>query len=70
MQLPNEEEGKKGLILSLGIMLFFPEQKANCRFCVKEWEIGMEIEGDVQRDQVERLVRELMDGQKGKEDDK
>ena len=27
----------------------------------------MQIEGDVTRDRVERLVRELMEGQKGKE---
>ena len=46
---------------------FFAEQQTNCRFCVKEWEIGMEIEGDVKRDGVETLVRELMDGPKGKE---
>ena len=33
----------------------------------EEMGIGMEIEGDVRRHEVERLVRELMEGQKGKE---
>ena len=46
---------------------FFAEQPTNCRFCCKEWGVGMQIEGDVTRDRVERLVRELMEGQKGKE---
>ncbi|XP_027332574.1 7-deoxyloganetin glucosyltransferase-like [Abrus precatorius] len=44
---------------------FFAEQQTNCRFCCKEWGIGLEIE-DVKRDSVERLVRELMDGENGK----
>ncbi|RDX80086.1 7-deoxyloganetin glucosyltransferase, partial [Mucuna pruriens] len=45
---------------------FFAEQQTNCRFCCKEWGIGLEIE-DVKRDKIESLVRKLMDGQKGKE---
>jgi len=45
---------------------FFAEQQTNCRFCCKEWGIGVEIE-DVERGQIERLVREMMDGEKGKE---
>lgn len=45
---------------------FFAEQQTNCRFCCKEWGIGVEIE-DVERDQIERLVREMMDGEKGKD---
>ena len=46
---------------------FFAEQPTNCRFCCKEWGAGMQIEGDVTRDRVERFVRELMEGQKGEE---
>ncbi|KAL6184725.1 hypothetical protein ACLB2K_046125 [Fragaria x ananassa] len=46
---------------------FFAEQQTNCRFCCKEWGIGMEIEGDPKRDYVEGLVRKLMDGEEGKE---
>jgi len=45
---------------------FFADQQTNCRFCCKEWGIGVEIE-DVERDQIERLVREMMDGEKGRE---
>ena len=46
---------------------FFAEQPTNCRYCCTEWGIGMEIEDDVTRDEVERLVRDLMEGEKGKE---
>ncbi|XP_065880851.1 7-deoxyloganetin glucosyltransferase-like [Euphorbia lathyris] len=46
---------------------FFAEQQTNCRFCCVEWEVGMEIDSDVKRDEVERLVIELTEGEKGKE---
>nr|QEA68977.1 UGT85A49 [Panax ginseng] len=46
---------------------FFAEQQTNCRYSCVEWGIGMEIDNDVKRDEVEGLVRELMDGEKGKE---
>nr|AAV32497.1 UDP-glucuronosyltransferase [Arabidopsis thaliana] len=45
---------------------FFAEQQTNCKYCCDEWEVGMEIGGDVRREEVEELVRELMDGDKGK----
>ncbi|KAI4337681.1 hypothetical protein L6164_016065 [Bauhinia variegata] len=46
---------------------FFAEQQTNCRFSCQEWSIGLEIDNDVKREGVENLVRELMDGKKGKE---
>ncbi|RYR25214.1 hypothetical protein Ahy_B02g058869 [Arachis hypogaea] len=46
---------------------FFTEQQTNSFYACKKWGIGMEIECDVKREQVEGLVRELMEGQKGKE---
>lgn len=46
---------------------FFAEQPTNCRYSCTEWGIGMEIDSNVKRDVVENLVRELMDGEKGKE---
>uniref|UniRef100_A0A0D3DQX8 Glycosyltransferase n=1 Tax=Brassica oleracea var. oleracea TaxID=109376 RepID=A0A0D3DQX8_BRAOL len=45
---------------------FFAEQQTNCKFCRDEWEVGMEIGGDVKREEVDAVVRELMDGEKGK----
>ncbi|KAL3814401.1 hypothetical protein ACJIZ3_015669 [Penstemon smallii] len=46
---------------------FFAEQQTNCRYSCVEWEMGMEIDNDVKRDEVEVLVKELMDGDdKGK----
>ncbi|XP_077214219.1 7-deoxyloganetin glucosyltransferase-like [Tasmannia lanceolata] len=46
---------------------FFSEQPMNCRFACTEWAIGMEIDSNVKRREVEGLVRELMEGEKGKE---
>ncbi|GFS43675.1 UDP-glucosyl transferase 85A5 [Actinidia rufa] len=48
---------------------FFAEQPTNCRYrySCKEWGIGMEIDSNVRREEVEMLVRELMEGEKGRE---
>ncbi|VFQ85544.1 unnamed protein product [Cuscuta campestris] len=46
---------------------FFAEQTTNSRLSCAEWGVGMEIDGDVRREVVEGLVRELMEGEKGKE---
>ncbi|KAK6121219.1 hypothetical protein DH2020_045045 [Rehmannia glutinosa] len=42
------------------------EQNVNCRYACEEWGVGMVIGGNVKRDEVGFLVRELMDGEKGK----
>ncbi|KAL4559675.1 hypothetical protein LXL04_031818 [Taraxacum kok-saghyz] len=56
--------------LSAGVpMICWPvsgDQQTNCRQMCKEWEVGMEIRKDVMRDEVEKLVRELMEGEEGK----
>ncbi|KAK9073635.1 hypothetical protein SSX86_007959 [Deinandra increscens subsp. villosa] len=46
---------------------FFSDQQTNCGFACTEWGIGMEINHDVKRNEVEVLVREMMQGEKGKE---
>ncbi|EXB75356.1 UDP-glycosyltransferase 85A2 [Morus notabilis] len=46
---------------------FFAEQQTNCWYSCGEWGIGMEIDGDAKREEIERIVRELMDGEKGRE---
>lgn len=44
------------------------DQPTNCRYCCVEWGVGMEIDSDVKRDEVEKLVRELVEGgKKGRE---
>ncbi|XP_015880792.3 7-deoxyloganetin glucosyltransferase isoform X2 [Ziziphus jujuba] len=57
--------------LSAGVPMlcwpFFADQQTNCRFTCNEWEVGIQINNDVKRDEVEKLVRELMEGKKGKE---
>ncbi|CAI9104056.1 OLC1v1002664C1 [Oldenlandia corymbosa var. corymbosa] len=45
---------------------FFADQQTNCRYSCAEWGIGMEIDNNVKRDEIEVQVRELMDGEKGK----
>ncbi|KAH7833557.1 hypothetical protein Vadar_007536 [Vaccinium darrowii] len=56
--------------LSAGVPMiclpFFTDQQTNCRYICREWEVGMEIGGDVKRDEVEQVVRKVMGGEKGK----
>ncbi|KAL4559674.1 hypothetical protein LXL04_031817 [Taraxacum kok-saghyz] len=42
------------------------DQQTNCRQMCKEWVVGMEIRKDVKREEVEKLVRELMEGEEGR----
>ncbi|XP_031262212.1 7-deoxyloganetin glucosyltransferase-like [Pistacia vera] len=58
--------------LSIGVPMvcwpFIADQQPNCRFTCTEWGVGMEINGDnVKREEVEMLVRVLMEGEKGKQ---
>ncbi|KAJ4966334.1 hypothetical protein NE237_018183 [Protea cynaroides] len=46
---------------------FFAEQQTNCRYSCTHWGIGTEIDNNVKRDEVEKLVNELMKEDKGKE---
>jgi UDP:flavonoid glycosyltransferase YjiC (YdhE family) len=46
---------------------FFAEQQTNCRYKRTEWGVGMEIGGEVRRDEVAAIIKEAMEGEKGKE---
>ncbi|XP_021274470.1 7-deoxyloganetin glucosyltransferase-like [Herrania umbratica] len=46
---------------------FFDEQPTNCLYSCTLWGIGMEISHDVKRDEVTTLVKEVMEGDKGKQ---
>ncbi|KDO64319.1 hypothetical protein CISIN_1g010684mg [Citrus sinensis] len=49
---------------------FTGDQPTNGRYVCNEWGVGMEINGDdedVIRNEVEKLVREMMEGEKGKQ---
>ncbi|XP_060198908.1 7-deoxyloganetin glucosyltransferase-like [Lycium barbarum] len=46
---------------------FFADQQTNCWFICNRWGVGMEIDSNVKREVIEKLVRELMIGEKGKE---
>ncbi|CAI9786231.1 unnamed protein product [Fraxinus pennsylvanica] len=45
---------------------FFADQFVNCRFACTEWGVGMEIDNNVNRVEVEKIVREMIGGEKGK----
>ncbi|KAI8014252.1 7-deoxyloganetin glucosyltransferase [Camellia lanceoleosa] len=45
---------------------FFVDQVTNCRYTCTEWEVGIEIDNNVKRDEVKKLIREFMEGEKGK----
>ncbi|KAK8693170.1 hypothetical protein V6N13_070764 [Hibiscus sabdariffa] len=45
---------------------FFAEQQTNCRFACTTWGIGMEVNHDVNRKDVEAIVKEMMEGENGK----
>ncbi|KAK7364994.1 hypothetical protein VNO80_13744 [Phaseolus coccineus] len=45
---------------------FFADQPTNCRDICNEWGIGIEIDTNVKRKEVEKHVNELMVGEKGK----
>ncbi|KAB5551597.1 hypothetical protein DKX38_008908 [Salix brachista] len=55
--------------ISSGVpMLCWPfcgDQQTNCRYTCSEWGIGMEIDNNVKRENVKKLVTELMEGEKG-----
>ncbi|XP_034197472.1 7-deoxyloganetin glucosyltransferase-like [Prunus dulcis] len=57
--------------LSAGVPMviwpFFADQQTNCWFLCTQWGVGLEIDSNVKRSEVEKLVRELMSGEKGKE---
>ncbi|VAI20246.1 7-deoxyloganetin glucosyltransferase-like [Triticum dicoccoides] len=47
---------------------FGADQYTNARYACSEWRVGLEIGGDVKRDEVEAAIREVMgEGEKGKE---
>ncbi|KAL5556095.1 hypothetical protein UlMin_038331 [Ulmus minor] len=45
---------------------FFADQQTNCHYACTTWEIGMEANNDVNRDEVAAFVHEMMEGDKGK----
>uniref|UniRef100_A0A6N2JZK6 anthocyanidin 3-O-glucosyltransferase n=1 Tax=Salix viminalis TaxID=40686 RepID=A0A6N2JZK6_SALVM len=55
--------------ISSGVpMLCWPfsgDQQTNCRYTCSEWGIGMEIDNNVKRENVKKIVTELMEEKKG-----
>ncbi|PIA52100.1 hypothetical protein AQUCO_01000173v1, partial [Aquilegia coerulea] len=45
---------------------YFSEQPTNCFYICNKWRIGMEINYDVKREEVELIVKELMEGEEMK----
>ena len=55
--------------LSAGVPMlcwpFFGDQPMNCKYSCNEWGVGMEIDKNVKREEVGKLVKELIEGEKG-----
>lgn len=45
---------------------YFGDQQTDCRYICNEWGVGLEIDSNVNRENVERLIRDLTEGEKGK----
>ncbi|XP_020594774.1 7-deoxyloganetin glucosyltransferase-like [Phalaenopsis equestris] len=45
---------------------FFAEQQMNCFYSRTDWGVGMEMDSSLTRTEVERLIREMMEGEEGK----
>lgn len=43
---------------------FLADQQTNCKYTCKDWGIGLEIDNGAKREEVEKIVRELMEGEK------
>ncbi|KAK4343633.1 hypothetical protein RND71_036727 [Anisodus tanguticus] len=46
---------------------FFAEQQTNCRYACAEWGIGVEVNQDVKREEIEGVIKDMLEGEKGKE---
>ncbi|KAJ8632558.1 hypothetical protein MRB53_025894 [Persea americana] len=46
---------------------FWADQQTNCRYTCNEWGVGMEIDNNAKREEIEVLIMEMMGGEKGKE---
>jgi hypothetical protein len=44
----------------------FADQLSNCRYITTKWEVGLELDSEFDRVNIEKVVRELMEGEKGK----
>ncbi|KAL0401854.1 UNVERIFIED_CONTAM: 7-deoxyloganetin glucosyltransferase [Sesamum latifolium] len=61
------ETKDRGLIVSWCQQEKTADQPANCRSVCMEWGIGMEISKNFKKDEVGMLVKELLDGENGRE---
>ena len=46
---------------------FFADQQPNCRYACTKWGIGVEVNHDVKRNEIESLVKEMIEGDSGKQ---
>ncbi|KAI4371866.1 hypothetical protein MLD38_010166 [Melastoma candidum] len=57
--------------LSAGVPMIcwpsFGDQQTNSRYVCDEWKVGLEVGVDVRRENVEKVIRELLGGETGKE---
>ncbi|KAK6794045.1 hypothetical protein RDI58_007498 [Solanum bulbocastanum] len=57
--------------ISSGVSLicwpFFAELQANCQYACVEWGIGVEVNKGVKRQEIEAIINDMLEGEKGKE---
>ncbi|KAJ4715063.1 Glycosyltransferase [Melia azedarach] len=46
---------------------FFAEQQTNCRYSCTTWGMGVEVNTDVKQEDIAKLIKEMMEGDKGKQ---
>ncbi|KAJ9170378.1 hypothetical protein P3X46_018490 [Hevea brasiliensis] len=46
---------------------FFADQHTNCRYACSKWGIGMEVNHNINRNEIEGIVKEMIEGHKGKQ---
>ncbi|KAB1219569.1 UDP-glycosyltransferase 85A2 [Morella rubra] len=59
-------KGPNSVVSAHALLAIRWDQQTNCKYACNDWGIGMEIDNDVKREEVEKLVRELMEGEKGR----
>ncbi|KAI9120727.1 hypothetical protein K1719_007760 [Acacia pycnantha] len=61
----NKDRGSICAGVPMACWPFFAYQQTNCRYACKYLGIGVEIDNNVKREEVEKVVNELMDGETG-----
>ncbi|KAK4734077.1 hypothetical protein R3W88_008338 [Solanum pinnatisectum] len=64
-----EEIKDRGLLARVPLICwpFFAGQQTNCRYACVEWGIGVEVNKDVKRQEIEAIIKDILEGERAKE---